>query len=506
MIKTRSLTLQRAGQNALLDNRTPPHSEEAEKGVLCSMMRDPRNTITECVEKITVDHFYVPAHRVIFDVLVDLWSAKQAIDLITFTQVLRDRKLLENVGGAGFVTELQDFVPTAANVGYYIDIVREMFTRRNIIRICAEQARRCYEIEGEDSAALLCDAEQQFGAIKCSGRNGQFPQIEDGAALIAKPIILPDDVIVGVLHHGGKMVLGGASKSYKTWLHIDTAISVATGTHWLGRFPTKRGRVLYINLEIQSGFFAKRIKTICDERQLKIEEGYLRVWNLRGHAADVSTLLPRLLRGIGRDQFILIIIDPIYKLLGGRDENKAGDIATLLNEIESLAVATGAGVAFGAHYSKGNQASKESIDRVGGSGVFARDPDTILNFTRHEQEDCFTVDATLRNHPPIQPFVVRWEYPLMCPDDTLDPAKLKKPKIGLQSKYQVQDLETVLAAECSKRSGIAGPKTVEFQRRVCEETGMSKATFYELLRQGKGQRFRKEDDFWQVVQKVQKVQ
>ena len=59
--------------------------------------------------------------------------------------------------------------------------------------------------------------------------------------------------------------------------------------------------------------------------------------------------------------------------------------------------------------------------------MFARDPDSILNFTRHEQPDCFTVETTLRNHPPTEPFVVRWEFPLFIVDSTLDPAKLKKP-------------------------------------------------------------------------------
>lgn len=87
---------------------------------------------------------------------------------------------------------------------------------------------------------------------------------------------------------------------------------------------------------------------------------------------------------------------------------------------------TGAAVAFGAHYSKGNQSQKEPIDRIGGSGVFAHDPDTILNFTRHEEEECFTVEAILRNHPPVKPFVVRWGFPLMCVEETLDPANLRK--------------------------------------------------------------------------------
>src|SRR5258705_11187503 len=86
--------------------------------------------------------------------------------------------------------------------------------------------------------------------------------------------------------------------------------------------------------------------------------------------------------------------------------------------------------------------------------------------------------------------VIRWDFPLMKRDDDLDPSRLRKPKIGPQSKHQVQDLVTVLVAETSKRGSIAGPKTSEFQRRVCEETGMSRATFYELLGQGKGKYFR----------------
>lgn len=254
----------------------------------------------------------------------------------------------------------------------------------------------------------------------------ELPPILDGQDILSTPAEIPPDIIEGLLQRGAKMVLGGASKTYKTWMQLDLGISVATGTTWLGQFQTKRGRVLYINLEIQSGNFAKRIHTICDQQQVKLDRGHFLVWNLRGHAADLSRLMPQLLKGIGEQHFDLIILDPVYKLLGARDENKAGDIASLLNEIESLAVETGAAVAFGAHYSKGNQAGKEVIDRIGGSGVFARDPDTILNFTRHEEEDCFTVDATLRNHPPIKPFVVRWSFPLMIVDNLLDPTRLKQ--------------------------------------------------------------------------------
>src|SRR6186997_2913679 len=93
-------------------HRTLPHSVEAEQGVLGSMLISPREIIAECVEKINETYFYVPAHQTIYEVLVELWNAGQGIDLITFTQVLRDRHLLDAIGGAAFVTSVFTFVPT----------------------------------------------------------------------------------------------------------------------------------------------------------------------------------------------------------------------------------------------------------------------------------------------------------------------------------------------------------------------------------------------------------
>src|SRR6201981_1638198 len=141
-------------------HRTPPHSMEAEQGVLGSMLISPRETIAECVEKINEEYFYVPAHQTIYNVLVDLWNAGEGIDLITFTQVLRDRKLLDPVGGAAFVTSLFTFVPTAANVGYYLEIVRDKYILRQIIAAATESVRRAYE-EQDEVRNLLDDGEQR---------------------------------------------------------------------------------------------------------------------------------------------------------------------------------------------------------------------------------------------------------------------------------------------------------------------------------------------------------
>jgi len=121
-------------------------------------------TIAECVEKINEEYFYVPAHSTIYNVLVDLWNAGQAIDLITFTQVLRDRHLLDSVGGAAFVTSLFTFVPTAANVGYYLDIVRDKYILREIISAATESVRRAYE-EQDEVNNLLDEVEQKIFAV-----------------------------------------------------------------------------------------------------------------------------------------------------------------------------------------------------------------------------------------------------------------------------------------------------------------------------------------------------
>ena len=295
--------------------------------------------------------------------------------------------------------------------------------------------------------------------------------MEDAAELITKRIELPSDVIEGILHRAAKMVLGGGSKTFKTWTLVDLAISAATGTAWMGKFPTKRGCVLYINLELQGAFFAKRLFDVCAENQITLESGSLPGPGI--YAAEL-VIYQSFVRFFSEQSNVisptLIIIDPIYKLLGLCDENKAGDIASLLNEIEAIAVETGAAIAFGAHYSKGNQAGKEVIDRIGGSGVFARDPDSILNFTRHEEENCFTVDATLRNHPPIKSFVARWDYPLMCVDSLLDPDRLKQAGAAVKQYHSTELLDLL------ERPMFTG----EFKKTAKTETGMSDRTFYRL--------------------------
>jgi AAA domain-containing protein len=276
---------------------------------------------------------------------------------------------------------------------------------------------------GADSIRADIAAEYLGGEVEQPADS--LPNLIDAADFLAMPIDPPDELVAGILHKGSKLAFGGSSKSFKTWTLLDLAISVATGADWLGR-AAAQGKVLFVNFEIQPHAWQRRIAAVARAKGVEIKPGQIILWNLRGHAADFRQLIPRIIERARRENFALIILDPIYKLYGNTDENSAGNVALLLNSLETLATETSAAIAFGAHFAKGNAAGKEAIDRISGSGVFARDPDSLLIFTKHEADDAFTVEPILRNFAPVPPFAVRWQFPLMHRADDLDPAKLKQ--------------------------------------------------------------------------------
>src|SRR5689334_5890683 len=176
-----------------------------------------------------------------------------------------------------------------------------------------------------------------------------LPEIMNLRQLVEVAQAPPPQIIDGVLHQGCKMVLGGTSKSNKSWCLLDLAISVASGEKWWGR-QCARLPVVYINFELHVWAIAHRLSALCCARPECTGLGdTLHVWNLRGHNADMTLLRPKLQEQLARHEFGLIILDPAYKLLGDRDENANGEIAGLMNEFEGLAQSSGAAVVVAHH-------------------------------------------------------------------------------------------------------------------------------------------------------------
>jgi replicative DNA helicase len=265
-----------------IHTRTLPHSIEAEQGVLGSMLISPREIIAECVEKINEEYFYFAAHQTIYTVLVELWNAGQAIDLITFTQVLRDRSLLETVGGAAAVTSLFTFVPTAANVTYYLEIVREKYILRQIIAACTESVRRAFE-EQDEVHGLLDEVEQKIFSVGEDRFKGQVLTMKDqvmeaieaieqlyerrgGITGIATGFAELDRMTNG-LHEGEMIVIAARPSMGKTALAMNIAEHVAINE----KLP-----VAVFSLEMSSQQLVQRL--LCSRARVnlqKVRDGFL---------------------------------------------------------------------------------------------------------------------------------------------------------------------------------------------------------------------------------------
>jgi replicative DNA helicase len=151
--------------NTPVQPRALPNSLEAEQGLLGSMMLAPLTVISLCIERMNDRFFYLPAHATIYNLLVELWNTQKPIDFISLTQHLRDRKLLDGVGGPAAVTHLFTFTPTAANASYYLEIVREKYLRRQIIVSGTDCVTNAFD-EHNDITVVLDEAESTILAVR----------------------------------------------------------------------------------------------------------------------------------------------------------------------------------------------------------------------------------------------------------------------------------------------------------------------------------------------------
>src|SRR5437762_12736246 len=120
--------------------RLPPHSREAERSVLGSMLRDNR-VIDDVMLKVRAEHFYADAHQRIFQAITALHDKQIPPDLVTLAEELRRRGEVDDVGGYAYLGELYDAAPTAANADHYADIVRERALVRGVIHASTEILR-----------------------------------------------------------------------------------------------------------------------------------------------------------------------------------------------------------------------------------------------------------------------------------------------------------------------------------------------------------------------------
>lgn len=197
---------------------------------------------------------------------------------------------------------------------------------------------------------------------------------------------LAPPLIGSVLRQGHKMLIAGPSKAGKSYLLIEMCVCIAEGRKWL-KWDCAKGKVLYVNLELDPASCLHRFRDVY--KAMGIRPDNLRnidIWNLRGRSVPMDRLAPKLIRRAAKKDYIAVIIDPIYKVITG-DENSADQMAKFCNQFDKICTELGTAVIYCHHHSKGSQGSKRSMDRASGSGVFARDPDALLDLIELETND-----------------------------------------------------------------------------------------------------------------------
>ena len=214
------------------------------------------------------------------------------------------------------------------------------------------------------------------------GISDDLPEIHSARDIFDNPVPEPPTIIDGILHQGAKMIVTGDSKSGKTCILMNLAICIAEGWEWLGH-QCMQGKVLYINMEVMQSDFETRYLSIYKaygKPASKKGMDNFEWWNLRGKAEPLEKLAPKIVRRCRNQKYLAIIVDPIYKVQGG-DENNAEAIGKFCALFDKIAEETGASMIYVHHHAKGSQGAKKAMDRGSGSGVFARDADAIIDFS-----------------------------------------------------------------------------------------------------------------------------
>lgn len=231
----------------------------------------------------------------------------------------------------------------------------------------------------------------------------------------------------GILRQGHKGMLAGQSKAGKSFALLQLGLAVATGGTWLG-YSCTQGRVLYVNLEIDAASFAHRVADIASVKQLTGDWAHrFDILNLRGFCAPLDKLAPKIIHKClkasdgKKGYYSIVIIDPLYKIITG-DENSASEMSKFTALFDKIAYSTGAATFSVHHHSKGAQGTKRTMDRASGSGVFARDPDALLDLSPlvvpDDEKDAldgataWRLSATLREFKEPEPINVYFRYPV----------------------------------------------------------------------------------------------
>jgi replicative DNA helicase len=392
--------------------RLPPYSEEAERGVLGSALIESTRVIELCsIKSLSAESFYVPAHRLLFEQLMEMYQAGRAIDLLTVGEDLKKNGRLDQAGGYGVLEGLIDSTPTSAHAEFYMDIVQQKHLLRRIITQAAEAIDRCYSPD-EEAEQLLSRTEEAFFELsdkKTASSEGWKDVVYKTAGQIMEGNILDNGVPTGFadldkelrgLHNTDMIVLAARPSMGKTSLAMNIVEHAALGRgggkkHAVGVFSLEMSqeqlvrRMLYSKAGVPAwkDFFSDTDRNRLSSAADQLGKAAIIVDDSAG--LDVMDLRARARRMKRIYNVDLIVIDYL-QLLNDKRRSRDGrqqETASISNSIKAMAKELKIPVLILSQLSRapeqgGREGNKPRLSDLRDSGAIEQDADVVLLLQR----------------------------------------------------------------------------------------------------------------------------
>jgi hypothetical protein len=448
----------------------PPANVEAERKLIACILIDPERTAEAVNDRFSVHLFTDPACREFASGILTLKVRGQKPDHSAIIPWLKAHTKLENP--AADYLDIIRTQPTATLWRQYLETVFDVYRRR--------EARLFFE-RGLLSTANGCSTEHIFSDGKrffddlvqsAAIRPMLFGELQDQNPTLKPPLIH------GLLRRGETANIVSVSKVGKSWLMAHLALCVITGRKFLDTFDCEQARVLYIDNELHPPTIAFRFSTVAEAMGIPPEEYRigLDVLSLRGQRMDLIDVA-RESEKIEPGAYGLIVADAYYRFQPpGHNENDNSATMGLYNLMDSIAGRLQCCWVNVHHTSKGAQGDRRISDVGAGAGAQSRAADSHLILREHVEDGAVVFDGVVRSFPPVEPVVLRWQFPLWRPDEALDATKLKGKLTATEQRQGERDTDGILKlVEAFKAEGNATKSVLRGR------TGLSKGRCDRLL-------------------------
>ena len=462
----------------------PPQHLDSERAILggAIISDDARR---EILSSVTPTQFYLDIHANILRIVARLdidgkLTGDTDDNTTTIISAISESGIGSDVTG-GIVPFLLELMGEHQSrfVDYHCGRVTRAAMQRKLISDLEESTRLAWAGESADAVCerLVTTAE--------TIRTGLTPRTDD----IFKRYSLEDlttqfpdldpPLIDGWLRSSSVGNLISKSKIGKSWLAYVTLLSVAAGWDLFG-MTCRRSRVLLLDNELKKSELQWRMNSVAAAMGMdrSFWQGQVEIVSMRGNLRSITSL-EREFRSLGRNEFGLIVVDALYRMMpDGVSENDNSAVTAVYNCEDHYAAMTGAAILNIHHSTKGDQAGRDIADVGSGAGAQSRAADAHIILRPHEEPDCVVMESVVRSFPPSSPKVLRWNFPLWTSDTELDPEAVKGRKPPREERKSAEDAKAIgmILAQIQDK----GPSTV---KKLIGYTGIGRQRLERLIGQ-----------------------